>query len=290
MKSGPGTFSTVQIESESAIRENWTRRTSYHRKWVRKRKIWKKWTMLPQYRPKWVWESKTLELDPTPLALPKMSQEAQNMKNRLDAVGTVQNEFGSTKRENSTCPSVQPKSVMECKRWKLDLTLSLLPKTSPKAQNMKMTSDALSTSKNEFGSAKHDKWTSRPWYRPKRVRERKTWKLNLMPLVPSKNESGNTKYENWTRRPRYRLKGVPEHKTWKLIWHPWYRQKWVWERKTLKVYLVPSKNVENGSRSAKHEKLTSRPWCRPKWVRERKTWILDPLPSVSPNTSRELIL
>jgi hypothetical protein len=39
---------------------------------------------------------------------------------------------------------------------------------------MKTGPDALGTVEIESGSAKHENWTQRPQYRPKRVRERKT--------------------------------------------------------------------------------------------------------------------
>jgi hypothetical protein len=39
---------------------------------------------------------------------------------------------------------------------------------------MKTGPGALGTAKNEFGRAKHENGTRRPWYRLKRVRARKT--------------------------------------------------------------------------------------------------------------------
>jgi hypothetical protein len=82
---------------------------------------------------------------------------------------------------------------------------------------MKLGIDALGTTKNESGSAKHENGNRRPWYRRKRVRERKTLKRDPTPSVPPKtsqgaqnmktepdalgtaeNESGRAKHENGT--------------------------------------------------------------------------------------------
>jgi hypothetical protein len=64
------------------------------------------------------------------------------MKTEHDAVGTVEHEFGHAKRENGTP--------------------SLLSKTCPGAQNMKLGPDALATAENEYGDAKQENGTRRP--------------------------------------------------------------------------------------------------------------------------------
>jgi hypothetical protein len=48
------------------------------------------------------------------------------------------------------------------------------PKTIPGAQNLKTVADKLGTVENESGSAKYENGNRHPWYRRKRVRERKT--------------------------------------------------------------------------------------------------------------------
>jgi hypothetical protein len=48
------------------------------------------------------------------------------------------------------------------------------PKTSMEEKNMKMGPDALGTVKNEIESAKHENWTRRLRFRPRRVRWRQT--------------------------------------------------------------------------------------------------------------------
>jgi hypothetical protein len=50
--------------------------------------------------------------------------------------------------------------------------------------------DALGTAPNESGGAKHENWIRRPWYRPKWVRERKTWKRDSSHSVPTKTSQG----------------------------------------------------------------------------------------------------
>jgi hypothetical protein len=73
---------TVENEIESAKLENGTRR---HR-----------------YCPKRVRERKTCEPDPTPSVSSKKPSGAQIIKMGLDALGTVENDSGSTKLENKT--------------------------------------------------------------------------------------------------------------------------------------------------------------------------------------------
>jgi hypothetical protein len=51
---------------------------------------------------------------------------------------------------------------------------------------MKTRPGSISTAENESGSGKHEKCTQRPRYRPKRVRERKTWKVHTASSVPPK--------------------------------------------------------------------------------------------------------
>jgi hypothetical protein len=53
-----------------------------------------------------------------------------------------------------------------------------------------MRPDALRTAENKSGSAKHENMSIRPWYRRKRVRERKAWKLDLTPSEEPKMSSG----------------------------------------------------------------------------------------------------
>jgi hypothetical protein len=103
---------------------------------------------------------------------------------------------------------------------------------SPGAQNMKTGNDALGTTENEFGSAKHENGTRRPRYRRIRVRARKTRKREPTSSVPSKTstgaqnmiigndalgtsekEFGGTKQGNGKRRPLYHRKRVHERKT-----------------------------------------------------------------------------
>jgi hypothetical protein len=51
---------------------------------------------------------------------------------------------------------------------------------------MKTEPGALDIAENEFGSAKHENWTRRSRYSRKRVRERKTLKLDSVPSKPPK--------------------------------------------------------------------------------------------------------
>jgi hypothetical protein len=60
------------------------------------------------------------------------------MKMGPDALGSAQNENGSAKHENGTRrPSYVRKLVRVRKTWKRDPTPSVMPNTSPGAQNMK---------------------------------------------------------------------------------------------------------------------------------------------------------
>jgi hypothetical protein len=147
MKSWPSALGTVQNESRSAKCENWTRRRRYHRKWVMNWKTWK--------------------VDLTPSVHSKICPRAQNIKTGPGAVGSVENDFSSTKLEKWTGPSV-------------------LPKISPKAQNMKNILDAEGTVQNKFGSIKRENWTRQPRYDRKWVRERETWKVDSAPSEPLK--------------------------------------------------------------------------------------------------------
>jgi hypothetical protein len=95
------------------------------------------------------------------------------MKKGPDALGTVENESGRAKIEKGTSPLV-------------------LPKMSPRVQNMKTRLDTLGTVENESGSAKHENGTGRPGTVEK--------------------VSGSAKQEVGTRRHRDRRKCVREHK------------------------------------------------------------------------------
>jgi hypothetical protein len=89
------------------------------------------------------------------------------MKTGPDALGIVENEFGSAKYVNATQRSrYRPKRVRERKKLKRDLKPSVPYKRSPVAQNMKTGLDALCTVENESGCAKYKKGTSLR-YRPK---------------------------------------------------------------------------------------------------------------------------
>jgi hypothetical protein len=77
------------------------------------------------------------------------------MKRGSDALDTTENESGRAKNENRTRrPWYCRKHVRERTTRKREGTLSVPPKTSPGAQNMKTGSDALGTAENESGSAK----------------------------------------------------------------------------------------------------------------------------------------
>jgi hypothetical protein len=97
-----------------------------------------------------------------------MSPGAQKKKMGPAALGTVENESGSTKHENETRrPRYRRKRVRARNTLKRDPTASVLPKTSQGAQNMKKGPDALGTAENESGTAKHKNGTRRPRYRRK---------------------------------------------------------------------------------------------------------------------------
>jgi hypothetical protein len=214
MKTGPDALETAENVLGSAKYKNETRRPRYRRKWVREREIWK--------------------TDLTPSVSSKMSSGAQNMKTRLDALGTDENESGRAKHENGNRRTLHhQKRVRARKTWKRDRTPSVPSKTSSGAQNMKSGSDALGTTENESDSAKHENGTRRPRYRGKRVRDRQTWKRDPTPSVPPKTspwsqnlktlpdalgtaeiEFGRAKHENRTRRTLHRRKRVGERKTW----------------------------------------------------------------------------
>jgi hypothetical protein len=57
---------------------------------------------------------------------------------------------------------------------KMGPTPSVPPKMSPGAQNMKMGYDALGSTENKSGSAKHENGTQHTRHRRKQFRERKT--------------------------------------------------------------------------------------------------------------------
>jgi hypothetical protein len=95
-----------------------------------------------------------------------MCPGAQNMKTGPEALGTAENESGSTKHENGTRrSSYRQKRVRECKTLKRETTPSLPPKNSPGAQNMKTGPDALGTAEIESECVKHENGTRRARYR-----------------------------------------------------------------------------------------------------------------------------
>jgi hypothetical protein len=100
-------------------------------------------------------------MDSTLSVPPKMNPEGRNVKKESDALGTAENESGSTKLEKG---SRHPQYV----------TTPVPPKMIPVAQNMKAGNDALDTVENESGRTKHENGTRRARYRRKRIRERKT--------------------------------------------------------------------------------------------------------------------
>jgi hypothetical protein len=109
-----------------------------------------------------------------------MSRGAQDMKTGPGVLGTAQNDSGTAKHENGTQgPRYRPKQVRE---RKLDPAPSVLPKTGPGAQNMKIGPGVVGTAQNEYGTAKHKNGTQRT-------------------VV---NKYGSAKHANGTRRPRYR--------------------------------------------------------------------------------------
>jgi hypothetical protein len=82
MKSSPDGLGTVENESGSAKHLNGTRLPRYRQKCARERKTWKR--------------------APTASIPLKKSLIPQNMQMSPDALGTVENESGSTKLENDT--------------------------------------------------------------------------------------------------------------------------------------------------------------------------------------------
>jgi hypothetical protein len=100
-------------------------------------------------------------------------------------------------------------------------------------------------------------------------------------LGTAANGSGNIKHENWTRRPRYRPKRVQEHNTWKLDLEPPIQPKASPGTQNMKTRPGALSTSENGFGSAKHENRTGCSSYRRKRVWKSKTWKLDQAPSVS---------
>jgi hypothetical protein len=121
---------------------------------------------------------------------------------------------------------------------------SVPSKRIPGTQNMKTETDALGTTENDFGRAKHENGTRRTQHRRQRVRERKTWKQDKTPSVPSKMSAGA---QNMKMGPN-ELDTVENDKT-------WIRD------------LTPS---ETPTTCAKHENGTRRPRYRRKWQNMNK--------------------
>jgi hypothetical protein len=71
---------------------------------------------------------------------------------------------------------------------------------------MKTGTDALGTTKNESGRAKHENGTRRLLYRQKTSTGAQNMETGPVAVGTAENESGHTKHENGTRRPRYRRK------------------------------------------------------------------------------------
>jgi hypothetical protein len=85
------------------------------------------------------------------------------MRKGPDALGTVKNESESAKHEDGTRrPRYPRKQVRAQKARKRDPTPSVMPKMSLSAQNMKTGPDALGTTENESGRAKHENEIERP--------------------------------------------------------------------------------------------------------------------------------
>jgi hypothetical protein len=152
---------------------------------------------------------------------------------------------------------------------------------------MKIGPGVLGIAENESGSIKHENWTRHPWFRWKRVWERKIWKLDLTLSIPLKTgtRAQNMKTrvgaldiidkrvqerktwkldltpdtaENGTRRPRYRRKWGRERKAWKSDLTPSVLLKMNLVTQNMKIRLGSLGNAENGSRSAKKENWTRR--------------------------------
>jgi hypothetical protein len=97
-----------------------------------------------------------------------MSSGGQNKKTGPDAIVTAENMSRSAKHENGTGRArYHRKRVWARKTLKRDLKPSVMPKTSPGAQNMNTGADALGVTENEYGRAKHESGTRRPRYRRK---------------------------------------------------------------------------------------------------------------------------
>jgi hypothetical protein len=205
MKTRPDAFGTAENESEHAKHENGTRHPRYRRKRLLERKTWKR--------------------DPTPSVPPKMSLGTQNMKTGPDALGTVENESGHTKHENETRrPRYCLKWVRKRKTWKRDPTPSLPSKMSPGAQNMKTGPGALGTVENEFG-AQNMKTGPDDLSTIENEFGAQNMKTGPDVIGTVGNESESAKYENETWHPRYRRKYVYERKTWKQDGTPSVSQK-----------------------------------------------------------------
>jgi hypothetical protein len=158
-----------------------------------------------------------------PFALGTAENESGSAKHEKvpDTLRTAENEFGSIKHENGTQrPRYRRKHVRLRKTRKRDPTLSVPPKTSPGAQNMKTGPNALGTVENMSSSGKQENGTRRPRYRrkrdetpsvpPKMRPDAQNMKMRPDALGTAENESGHAKHENGTRRPRYRQKRVRE--------------------------------------------------------------------------------
>jgi hypothetical protein len=192
IKTKIGALDTVEIESGSAKYENWIWRPRYCRK--RECKIWK-------LDPNTDLGAQNMKTGPGTLGTPNMGMKAQNMKTEIGALDTVENECGSAKYENWIWrPRYCRKRVRERKIWKLDPAPSVPPKTGTGEQNMKIEPDTLGTAEHGFGNEKHKNWTRRPRYHRKRLRKRKTWKLDTDPSIPPKSEWG---VQNMKIRPRH---------------------------------------------------------------------------------------
>jgi hypothetical protein len=90
----------------------------------------------------------------------------QNMKTGPDTHSTAENESGSAKYENRT-RRTRYRLILVCERKTLTLkpVPSVPPEMSPGAKNIKTGHGALGTVEYESGSAKHEHWTRRTWYR-----------------------------------------------------------------------------------------------------------------------------
>jgi hypothetical protein len=184
--------------------KNWTRRPWFHSNWVRERQTWN-WDptlSVPQKtspkeqnsktghdalssRWKWVRESKIWKRVPTTSSLPKTTPGVPKKKTGHDTLGTAKNESGSAMHVNGTRRRrYRRKWVWERKTWKRDPTLSVMPKMSPKAQNMKTGPGAIFIVENESENAKHENGTRRPRYRRKCVRESKSCKWDATSSLP----------------------------------------------------------------------------------------------------------